>query len=220
MRKRKEIYLRSIRDGKDEFEARRAVSNYVTAQYDAILNRLLPDVANINKKLEEDQIENFQLFGSYFGIKDLSDECALITVALEKFIELRKEARREVKMLYRIAKHIKYLETHAVGPRPTMADICNNGLCVTIYRSNEAHFSRRLHSIIGSLAYISKEYRNSKIHALELEIAYLNRNIKVIKAAIKRRKSTYESYENSILYNDKSIDKRSKRRYSSSIIKL
>lgn len=134
--------------------------------------------------IKNKEVENIQYYDSYCGYKfidDYSDN--YLKSLLKNFIHERKS---RVKELHVIISNYKYF-CDDCATRTRMDYISTMGLG---YYCGHAYGKEiNSESVMSPLVYINEDYCKHKIHVIEVELCYINKNIKAIKRVIRSRKS-------------------------------
>lgn len=168
-------------------------------QQEALTKQRLQEAREKKRALMEavknKEVQNIEYYGSYFGYKyigDLSIEC--LTSAFNEFKRIRKRSVAELHHLVNIRKYtldhpdlindswdrsrMEYNATMGLNYIYTNKYFINH--CISVIDTNHDY-------VMIPLSYINDDYARYKIHVLEVELAYINRNIKAIKVVIRKR---------------------------------
>ena len=140
--------------------------------------------------IKNKEVENIQYYDSYLGYESIYNKStSYLNQILKVFIKERKKRVKELHNLTYVSKRPKCLYE-------SMDNISIGGLANRFkgYINDPGPYrygvdETRPDVIMLSLACINEDYLNNKIHVLEVELCYLNKNIKAIKHVIRTRKS-------------------------------
>ncbi len=127
-----------------------------------------------------DKIQNIEYFGYYFG-EDLSFNEKFLSNVIKEFKRLKRKRIMENHQIKRIMRGRNYKTFRKFDADVGLAYSYN------LYLFDE---NKTDDDIIIPLAHLNEEYCKSKIHTNNLEICYLNENIKRIQNELRERKKS------------------------------
>lgn len=136
-------------------------------------------------KIKNPETQNIEYYGNYLSQKDMSSFIFSTQSLCEVFKRFKEEKHKKVMELHHITKVL-----HQISGQSdvfTRMDYISMMGFKYIYNTDEYLEIPDPTNIMYPLPEINIDYAKKKIHILEIELAYLNRNIKALKKGIRSR---------------------------------